>query len=256
MTQKTAKNELLTKAWTNENADRLLTLFENLVQARAILLPEELLDLEARLRPFVKESARTLVCFRHGRSEGNLLRAYEHLLVLLAKQNVEGAEKLIIAARKKQPELAAKAAEAQAILRGVPDPQEFISALVEKVGIEGLTQIQRSFFGASTLYWGDLEQLLLMGGMCDDEDFDSDEDMDAHMAEDEAYLDMIAEGLRAIGAQRTAKVFEKVRKGAEIEVLETMLSESKVENILAMLFDFAREHPDEFRPNASRKKRG
>jgi len=237
--------QLASTVWTEANAYQLRITLQDVLRAGTQLPDETLLQLEAALRPHLHDSAATIVHLQFGRALGEIVRAYEVILMLLARQQVSDARELILNARANCPEVADEAAKALTVLAGLPDPQDFIRSRVEEVGEEGLTENQKLFYHVYQLRWSEVIDLLILDFGEGDEARDSEECFE----EQEQRNRYMAKGLRAIGAHATAEIFEGAWWGkGSFDALEECLCYG--EPILGLMYDFARAHPDEFRPMA------
>jgi hypothetical protein len=234
------------KYWTFENEERLPVILGALVRNNAEVPAVKLLDLESQLRPYLAESAASVVKFRFARAGGQLLSAYEHLLLLMGQNKTPGAREIIRKARKSWPDLADQAAQALAVLDDFPDPFEFIRSLCQQVGFDGLSEKQKLFFAVDELYWRHFESYFIQEVEIGNEGDDGENWSDKDWSEYESFQDELTrreqyalQGLKTIGATKAARAFRKALNGADWEKAEEQFCNA--ESIQALLMDFCPE---------------
>jgi hypothetical protein len=138
------------------------------------------------------------------------------------------------------------------VLRRVAD---FVTARLEKVGLDGLTDNQRLFLCVNdlNLWSGDLVNYFTREDADLDAELGGKEDLEDQDYERlrtfsdywERWRDCAAAGLRTLGAARAAKAFARARSGHWDEAEDRFRN---AEDLEALLLEFARTRPEDFRP--------
>jgi hypothetical protein len=138
------------------------------------------------------------------------------------------------------------------VLRRVAD---FVTARLEKVGFDGLTDNQRLFLCVHDLnQWsGDLTNYFTREDADLDAELGGKEDLDDKDHERlrtfsdywGRWRDCAAAGLRTLGAVQAAKAFARARQGHWVEAEDRFRN---AEDLDSLLLEFVRTHPEDFRP--------